>query len=123
MMKGRIYAAHAIEDYNSMREKQYLRAIKKKWPKHEIINPNGLYKNTGDFLQNYKREIKKCDILIVLERGGYIPRGEYRECIYARDNMIPIYVFRKGIFLLVKSVVIVNEDDWSGAYAKVIAIT
>jgi len=127
LTKVAIYAAHALPTFNTPEEKRYLKAIQKKWPDCEVLNPNGLYTDPEGKLpesevykKNYKKEVRRCTILTLLENQGCIPKGEYDEYECARRHKERLFVCRGGRFLPVKRVEVRGDGKNWRRYAKVV---
>jgi hypothetical protein len=59
-----------------------------------IICPNQ-HLEKFETIEPFLEFIKKVDFLFVSEYDGYLGKGSYQECLFAIEELIPVYVLRK----------------------------
>jgi DNA polymerase III epsilon subunit-like protein len=117
----RIYYAHSMQIYESKQEKREIKAIKKIFPKAEIVNP-AKYEKKWKKLSG-KEVIAKClelisnsDIVIfsAIEQDSkdFVGRGVYVEVKFAQEIKKDIY-YLKEILESDFSIYIYNDEDWA----------
>jgi hypothetical protein len=97
-----------------------LEAISSNWPGSKLLVSvsKTLFPKNGNEI---RREIRRSDILTLLEYKRHIDKMQYNQYRQARTKKIPIYAFRDGRFLNIIRVKIVNHSDENGNYARMIA--
>ena len=115
----KIYYAHSMLTYNTVKEKQELKWLKKKY---EVIDPNNDIGEQG-IIEPYLKAISKCQGIICSEYEKHIGKGVYLEIEHALKLKLPVRCLRKnylGNYLKdVKGLQVVNEWDWKVYYGKV----
>lgn len=117
-----VYFAHSMLDYNTEREK----LIRDDLESHlldgmKLVCPNrDLQKLFGKDMNAYLAYVKTCDLVIVLEHGGFVGKGVYLEVETAVDANIPVLVLRDSLLYHVKGVVAFDRNDWKNKYGKLV---
>ena len=96
----KIYYAHHLWKYNTPIEEYELSVIKRYFPYHIIVNPNGCIEQNreeGVIMKDCLDCIEKCDILIFSSVNGVIGRGVYDEFNKALELGFPIYYIMDDI--------------------------
>lgn len=120
MMTLKIYFAHSVNDFNTLREAWALSLIKEFYPGVEIVNPAKLaggrktkliskvcidgkkrkyYVTDMDY---YLKKVCECDIFIYTRRkcNGFISQGVRKELSVAKENHKRIYLLANdGVFI------------------------
>ena len=97
---NKIYYAHHLWKYNTAIEEYELKIIKRYFPYHEIINPNGSIEQNRDeeiIMKDCLNIIHNCDIMIFSSVNGIIGRGIYDEFKQASKLGLPIYYIMDDI--------------------------
>ena len=119
----KVYFAHSIHIYNTKREKKELRFLRKQFS--SVCNPNTdiTWDNTTK-MEPYFKAVKNSDIVVVSEYRYHIGKGVYDEIKIAINSNILVLCLKRKLFKYrlqqVKSVKLVNEQDWKITYGKVI---
>jgi len=116
-----VYYSHSMKIYDTEREKKEFEFLEEKYGK--VLNPNGDIEWQGS-MQPYIEAVKESDMVVLSEYANHIGHGVFDEALAALDDGKPVMVLRKvedGFFLQkVKSVDIVDFDDWKVHYGEVI---
>lgn len=100
----RIYYAHPMVMYGSIKELEDLKFIQKKYPEAEIINPSSIKPNDpNDSMGVYLRTVKTCDLLICRK----IPNAPFtggigKEINHALENGIKVLEIKNKNFITIK---------------------
>ncbi len=119
----KVYYAHSKCIYNTKREKKELRFLRKKFS--SVYNPNTAIKwdNTTK-MEPYFKAVKNSDIVVVSEYRYHVGKGVYDEIKIAINSNILVLCLKRKLLKYrlqqVKSVKLVNEQDWKITYGKVI---
>jgi len=120
----KIYYAHSMKIYDSIKEKDELRFLKRKYKKENVVCPNNDLGELGD-IERYKKFIKRnCKAVVASEYKNCIGRGVYEELKTALTNKIPCFLIRKTktgrrSVKPIKSIRVNNKWDWKVEYGKV----
>lgn len=108
----KIYFAHSMLDYNSKKEKDVLKIIKKTFP-NPVICPNNDIGELGG-IEPYLRYVEKCGMVVVLEHDRSVGRGVFVEVCHAIRKKIPVVVYRvsKKKFLKVTDAKVMEDYGW-----------
>lgn len=96
----KIYYAHHLWKYNTPIEEYELSVIKRYFPYHIIINPNGYIeqgREESKIMENCLTCIESCDMLIFSSVNGVVGRGIYEEFKKASELELPIYYIMDDI--------------------------
>ena len=97
---NKIYYAHHLWKYNTSIEEYELNLIKRYFPYHEIINPNGHIEQNREELEIMKdclTCIEDCGILIFSSINGVVGRGVLDEFKKASKLGLQIYYIMDDI--------------------------
>lgn len=97
---SKIYYAHHLWKYNTPIEEYELSVIKRYFPYHEIINPNGHIEQNREepeIMKDCLTCIEDCSILIFSSVNGVVGRGVYDEFKKASKLGLPIYYIMDDI--------------------------
>jgi hypothetical protein len=116
-----VYYAHSMKIYGSDREKKEIAYIKKKFK--SVVNPAVDLIWQGS-MELYFKAVKESDIVICSEYEKHIGKGVFDEIFTALLLEKKVFCIRKlgrGYKLLeVSRVEVVDKDDWSVYFGKVI---
>jgi len=115
----KIYYAHSKLIYDTPREKQELKWLKKKFI---VVDPNKDLSELGS-MEPYIKKMFECNMVICSEYKKHVGKGVYEEVYHAITNGVKAKVLRKflGRFVLkeVTGLQIIDGTDWKVGYAKV----
>ena len=97
---NKIYYAHHLWKYNTPIESYELDLIKRYFPYHEIINPNGYIEQNREesiIMKDCLTCIEDCSILIFSSVNGVVGRGVVDEFKKASKLGLPIYYIMDDI--------------------------
>lgn len=82
-----------------------------------IIEARGKYKDNREWLANYERDLRYCNVMVIANNTDVVGMGVYREYSYIKmkpNNKVYLYFETGGIkkLLEVTSVSVINENDW-----------
>jgi len=120
-MKKKLYYSHSIRTYGTDKEQEELKQIRKKFPKHEIVNPvdmDSTNLNGQEIMNKCFKTIGTVDILVASEYSGCIGRGVTDEIQAAHETGVETLLLRDGKFFPTFVVVSVDHDDWAINYAR-----
>jgi len=132
----RIYFAHSKLDYRSAQATAARSLIVRLRPNAIVVDPSAVETTFTAELDAryvagatttraahdaiYRARIAAVDEVIVLERENHIGRGVYREVHFALKRGLPCWVVRDGDLLPVTSVKLVDGDDWTYYFGRVV---
>ena len=113
----KVYYAHSLLIYNTLREKRELKFLKRKY--NNICNPNGEIKWYGSIIP-YLNKVKESNIVIFSEYKNFIGKGVYLEIKTALENNIQVLCLRKKLLqyklFTIKKIKLFNQFDWKIEY-------
>lgn len=101
----RIYYAHPMIMYGSIKEAEDLRRIQKDYHEAEIINPSSIRPDDpNDSMASYLRSIEECNLLIFRRIPNEpITGGIGKEINHALDKQIKVLEIKNGQFIPVEN--------------------
>lgn len=118
-----IYFAHPRPTFNTMREREALEAIKKKFPTATIVNPASYPESENMWF--FRKLVQQTDITIFMTtEEGFIGKGVFTEIGYAQflQRDVFFYNFEDQRFYSNFEIVSINDEDWRN-YARVHILT
>lgn len=117
-----VYYAHSLKIYNTRREKNELRYLKRKFFK--IFNPKTeLQWDSMTKMQPYFEAVQGSTLIIASEYKKYIGKGVFDEIKIALKNKIPAFCLKKKFFkfklIRIKDIKYIGID-WKKYYGKII---
>lgn|GEM_PF-1618801 len=86
----RIYYAHPIETYRTVRERRELEIIRERFPEAEIVNPS-IIRHPHEDIEFFLNLVNSCDIVVYSDLGGFITAGVAVEIEHALSLGKPVY--------------------------------
>jgi hypothetical protein len=114
----RIYYAHSMLIYGTLKEKQELKILRKKF--QNVLCPNQDIGDVQKGMSAYLKIVEWADLVVVSEYLGFIGKGVYSEIQHAQNNGIPVKCLRGSKLLEVKDTSIYNASDYRIRYGKLI---
>ena len=114
----RIYYAHSMQTYGTLKEKQELKILRKKFP--NVLCPNQDIGDAQNGMSAYLKIVEWADLVVVSEYEGFIGKGVYAEIQHAHNSGIPVKCLRRRKLLEVIDTSIYNPSDYRFRYGKVI---
>lgn len=112
-VKPRLYYAHSKAIYGLPDENQELRRIKKHYPGHTVVNPNGMFKDDRDWIKWMETGIQSMDVVVFTSYLGFVGKGVYDELYEARQLGKPIvYLTKRGKFVTNYRLGRINPKLW-----------
>lgn len=115
---ARVYFAHSMQIYNTLREKNELKFINEMFDK--VICPNVDIRIASGGMNGYLRIVGWADLVVVSEYRGFVGAGVFAEVKKAVELKIPVKCLRRNKLIEVKDVVINDSKDIKIKYGKLI---
>ncbi len=97
MTRPRIYCAHPMTAYGTICERRSLAAIRRLLPGVHLVDPNGMFTSTGDWLERWPDVLGTLDALILFaDERGAIGAGCVQEVTGAHRAGVPVALFDHG---------------------------
>lgn len=119
---NRVYYGHSMKMYDTDAERDALRFIRERFP--NLICPNNDIGDSNRGMHVYLKIVAWSDLVIVSEYQSHIGRGVFDEVSLALKLNKSVYCLRKvkdtHKFYRITDLVVVDENDWSVKYGKVV---
>lgn len=119
-----VYFAHSMRDYNSLVADHAKACIRKHFPTAILFDPEDIdwqaLEREHGRERTYEIVIARSDRVVVLEHLGHIGRGIHDEVRNALHDGKPVYVLRDGELTYVAGLTVVDREDWTIRYARVL---
>lgn len=127
-----IYFAHSLRDYRGFESKRVLQWLATWYPDAQVHNPEdfeGQFKSRARKLQSWhqaylsilQERLGERGGVVALEHHGHIGKGVFNEISIAMDLMKrPAWVYREGGLHVVRSLQVVDTDDWAIRYGRIV---
>ena len=114
----KVYWAHSKKIYNTPEEAVILAILEKCFT--TVVCPNRDIGEKGG-IKPYLDAIAACDAVIVSEYQNHIGRGAFDEITFAiREKDMDVYALRNWEFVGVIAAKIVDPNDWSVNYGRLV---
>ncbi len=119
---NRVYYGHSMKMYNTNTEREELRFLRERFP--NVICPNNDIGDSSRGMRVYLKIVAWSELVIVSEYQSHIGRGVFDEVSLALKLNKSVYCLRKvkdtHKFYRITDLVVVDENDWSVKYGKVV---
>jgi len=126
MFKKKLYYAHSMRIYNTIREKDEYLFIKQTFSKYSIFCPNtnspDIWKSMSgkQIMQECFKQVKKSKVIVASEYNSRIGKGVFEELLLALKLGKQVLVLRENKLIPIIDVAIVDSYDWAIRYGKII---